>query len=63
MKSSVPSVLSVIKVLIDNFMVVVGYCSFRFLFFPIIREGHRMLPFPLRGCGAYWGQIQFTQWA
>ena len=19
--------------------------------------------FPLRGCGAYWGQIQFTQWA
>lgn len=37
---------------------------FGLVFFPPVREGRGMLLlfFPLRGCGAYWGQIQFSQW-
>ena len=40
------------------------FSSFIF-FFPLFHEGCGMLPLfiPLRGCGAYWGQIQFYSWA
>ena len=38
--------------------------SFRFVFFPLIREGHGMLPFPPKGAAGLTGtKSSFTQWA
>ena len=38
---------------------------FHSVLFPLNPWGSRVVAafFPLRGCGAYWGQIQFTHWA
>ena len=37
---------------------------FRSVFVPLRKDrGMFLLIFPLRGWGAYWGQIHFTQWA
>ena len=41
----------------------VRFISFCFVSFRLIREVAGCCRFPLRGFGAYWGQIQFTQWA